>query len=75
MTKGTDKGIFCLDVDATARQGAICWIYFNFSKDDWPSKLKVSDATVQYIKSQETHETMCGILMNNTIPYIVKNTL
>tara|TARA_B000000441_G_C21599982_1_gene265241 strand:- start:341 stop:733 length:393 start_codon:yes stop_codon:yes gene_type:complete len=70
-SKGDDKGVFCVDLNNAVQDSAF-WLYFNFSQNDWPSKLYVSKAAIDMINKQKKKETVCGLLFNNTILFVQK---
>ncbi len=71
-SKGDNRGVFCIDFNRTDQ---LCWLYFNFSLDDWQKKLEVSTGAVEIIQKQKRNETVCGILRENRILYVIKVVL
>jgi hypothetical protein len=67
--KGGDKGVFLLDLN-TVDTGVLQWEYFNFTRDDWQTKLEVSAVQVDTIQRQQREQMVCGLLLGNRIEIV-----
>ena len=68
--KGGDKGVFLLDLN-TVDTGVLQWEYFNFTRDDWQTKLEISAVQVDMIQRQQREQMVCGLLLGNRIEIVL----